>query len=68
MFVGKIVKTLGIWHLLQCNIFDWDWKIQDKKEFVESLRTFVHDPNFNIVSYYAFRKFMRGNKVVFLPY
>ncbi len=24
MFVGKIVKTLGIWHLLYCNFLDYD--------------------------------------------
>jgi hypothetical protein len=24
MFIGKIVETLGIWHLLQCNLLDWD--------------------------------------------
>jgi hypothetical protein len=41
-----------------------DWKTQNKEEFVESLGTFVRDPNFNIVSYYAFKKFMWGNKVV----
>jgi len=24
MFIGKIVKTSGIWHLQQCNLLDWD--------------------------------------------
>jgi hypothetical protein len=41
MFVGKIIKAPGIWHLLQCNFFDWDWKVQNKEEFVESLGTFL---------------------------
>jgi hypothetical protein len=58
MFVGKIVETLSIWHLLQCNLLDKDWKTQNKKEFVKKLGTFVQDPNFNIVSYCAFKKFM----------
>jgi hypothetical protein len=64
VFVGKIIETLGIWNLLQCNLFDWDLKAQNKEEFTESLGTFVRDPNFNIVFYYAFEKFMQGNKVV----
>jgi hypothetical protein len=38
--------------------------VQKKKEFIKSLGTFVHDPNFNIVYYYAFEKFMQVNKVV----
>jgi hypothetical protein len=54
----EIVETLGIWHLLQYNLFDWDWKAQNKEEFAKSLVTFVQDPNFNIVFYYAFRKSM----------
>jgi hypothetical protein len=64
MFVGKIVKTLGIWHLLQCNLLDWNKKMQNKKKIVENLGTFVRDPNFNIIFYYTFGRFMRGNKVV----
>jgi hypothetical protein len=50
--------------LLQCNLLDWDWKAQNKKKFAKSLGTFIHDPNFNIVSYCALEKFMRRNKVV----
>ncbi len=33
----EIVETLGIWHLLQYNLFDWDWKAQNKEEFAKSL-------------------------------
>ncbi len=58
MFSGKIEKTPNIWHLLQCNFFDWDWKVQNKEEFAKRLGTFVQNPNFNIVSYYTFGKFM----------
>jgi hypothetical protein len=39
--------------------------MQNKEKNIKKLGTFVHDPNFNIVSYCAFRKFMWGNKVVF---
>jgi len=39
--------------------------MQNKEEFAKSLDTFVCDPNFNIVSYCAFEKFMQGNKVAF---
>jgi len=38
--------------------------VQNKEEFTESYGTFIHDPNFNIISYYTFRKFMRRNKMV----
>ncbi len=24
MFVGKIIETPGMWHLLHCNLLDWD--------------------------------------------
>jgi hypothetical protein len=65
MFVGKIIKAPGIWHLLQCNFFDWDWKVQNKEEFAKNLGTFVWDPNFNTISYSAFKKFMQGKKMVF---
>jgi hypothetical protein len=58
LFVWEIVEKLGIWHLLQCNLFDWDSKAQNKEEFVESLGTFLWDPNFNNVFYYTFKKFM----------
>ncbi len=61
MFVG-IIETSSIWHLLQCNLFDWDWTTQNKEEFAKSLGTFVRNPNFNIVSYCVFEKFLRGNK------
>jgi hypothetical protein len=64
VLVGKIIETSGIWHLLQCNLFDWDWKVQNKEKFAKNLGTFW-DPNFNIISYCAFKKFMRGNKMVF---
>jgi hypothetical protein len=27
----KIVETLNIWHILHCNLLDWEWKSQNKK-------------------------------------
>jgi len=32
--------------------------MKNKEEFAESFDTFVWDPNFNIISYCAFKKFM----------
>jgi hypothetical protein len=30
MLLGKIIETPSVWHLLQCNLLDWDWKTQNK--------------------------------------
>jgi hypothetical protein len=38
--------------------------VQIFKKNYKEFGTFVWDPNFNIVSYYAFKKFVEGNKVV----
>jgi hypothetical protein len=38
--------------------------MKNKKEFTKSLGTFVQDPNFNIIFYCTFGRFMQGNKVV----
>jgi len=40
-------------------------KAQIFLKITKSLGTFIWDPNFNIVYYYAFEKFMQGNKAVF---
>ncbi len=58
LFLGNIVEMLGIWHLFQCNLVNWDWRVQNKHEFAKNLGAFVHDLNFNIIVYYAYSKFM----------
>jgi len=39
-------------------------RCKKKKKITKRLGTLVHNPNFNIVAYCAYGKFMRGNKLV----
>jgi hypothetical protein len=47
-----------IWHLLQCNLVDWDLRVQRKDECAKKMGAFEHNLNFSIVVYYAYGKFM----------
>jgi len=30
LFIGDTVEMLKIWHLLQCDLVDWDWRVEKK--------------------------------------
>ncbi len=64
LFLGSTVEMPRIWHVLQCNLVDWDQRVQEKDKFVEKLNAFMCQLNFNIVFYYAYGKLMQNNKHV----
>jgi hypothetical protein len=36
LFIGGIVEMLKIWHLLQCDLVDWDWRVEKKRNLQKS--------------------------------
>jgi len=49
---------LKIWHLFQCDLVDWDWRVEKKNKFAKKLGASMRDPNFSTIIYYAHGKFM----------